>query len=51
MFIEQLDQFLVKDERDNQPTIYEVSRAIAQMNSQKAPGWNGINAELLKCGG
>ena len=40
-----------KDEIDNQPTIYELSRVIAQMNGGKAPGHDRINTEQLKYGG
>jgi len=41
-FIDQLDQFPIKDELDNQPTMYEVYRVVAQMNRRKAP-WTGQN--------
>ena len=50
-FRDQLDHLLIKDELDNQPTIYEVSKAFAQTNGGKALEQDRINAELLKCGG
>ena len=51
VFIDQLDQLLIKDDLDNKLNIYEVSGAIAQMNGGNAPSQDGINAELVKCRG
>ncbi|CAF0787582.1 unnamed protein product [Rotaria sp. Silwood1] len=41
-----------EEERQNaQPTIPEVRKALNQMKSRKAPGYDGITADLLKAGG
>uniref|UniRef100_H2ZZE9 Reverse transcriptase domain-containing protein n=1 Tax=Latimeria chalumnae TaxID=7897 RepID=H2ZZE9_LATCH len=46
---ESLDQ-IVMPELDVEPTVEELSKAIDSLSSGKAPGKDGIPAEILKCG-
>ena len=46
-----IEQLPVKVLLDNAPDQLEVNKAIAQMNNGKAPGMDGIPAEVLKYGG
>ena len=50
-YLDQLDQYPIKDVLDNTPSVDDVTKAVNQMNSGKAPGLDGISAELLKSGG
>ena len=49
--ISQLPQSPIIEEMSNPPTIIEVTKAIKQMSSGKAPGADGIPPEVYKCGG
>ena len=49
--INQLPQVEINHELDNIPSMEEVSKAIKQMSSGKAPGSDAIPAEVYKAGG
>lgn len=50
-FLDELEQYPVKECLDILPTKKEVYTSIEQLNNGKAPGMDGISAEILKCGG
>ena len=37
------------DELDSEPTLEEINQALDQLSSGKAPGNDGIHAEVIKC--
>ena len=49
--INRLPQVEINHELDNMPSMEEVSKAIKQMSSRKAPGSDAIPAEVYKAGG
>ena len=49
--IARLPQLVINQELDNPPSSEEVSKAIKQMTSRKAPGPDAIPAEVFKSGG
>ena len=51
IILDRLEQHPLKEMLDVKPNLEEVAKAVKQMNSGKAPGLDGISAELLKLGG
>ena len=45
--LQQMESLPTMDDLDNEPTIEELSKAITAMASWKAPGSDGIPADLL----
>ena len=48
--METIEDLLVLEEMDAEPTIEELSKAIDALSSGKAPGEDGIPPEIIKCG-
>ena len=49
--LDSIERLLILSELDETPTKEELSKAISDISSGKAPGQDGIPAEVFKCGG
>ena len=44
-----LESVSIMDELDSEPTLEDINQALDQLSSGKAPGNDGIPAEVIKC--
>ena len=49
MAMESMESLSTMDELDSEPTLEEINQALDQLPSGKAPGNDGIPAEVIKC--